>query len=314
MPTTAQAPVILPPPPDGSDPPSITPTLHIVATRTAAASPLFLAALLDQASPDDHLITLGPEALHHDALAVGWPRTRLHPISCPDAALLTAVPALRRTLRRQANARTRAINAHAWSPTLAKLTRLALPRAFAVHARLPHELPPQPTPRRLPDTPTARLCQDLRQRYHIRPDAPLVALLCDDPRHPADRPLAQPLAVALGITTQARRALQPSVAPPCLMLHPLTPGLDAGRRYAAITGFPNPLVQEPQLAAPWGLLPALDAVILPPLDHRRPSPHAAAWAEALGTPTLTAPPLSNTFPRVLATRLIDLLEPLDAAL
>ncbi|MEM6393337.1 MAG: hypothetical protein AAF797_11240 [Planctomycetota bacterium] len=303
MPATATPPTTAAEP----DAPPSTPALHIAPTGTAAASPLFLAALLDQADPHDHLITLGPESLHREARAVGWPRDRLHPIGCPDAVLLTAFPALRRTLRRLAAGSL--INAHAWSPATARLTRLALPKAHPVHARLPHDLPPQPTPRRLPDTPTAELCRDLRQRYRTHPEAPLVALLCDDPQHPAARPLAHPVSLALGIAHLARRAHQPDTPPPALLLHPLTPGLDAARRNAAITGFPEALIQEPRLAAPWTLLPALDAVILPPRDPAYPNPHTTAWTQALGTPTVIAPPLTNTFPRILATQLLHLLDP-----
>ncbi|MEM6553553.1 MAG: hypothetical protein AAF750_15665 [Planctomycetota bacterium] len=310
MPTTTQAPTPQSPQlAEPSEPLRRSPTLHVVAARTPAASPIFLAALLDQTNPDDHLITLGPESLHRDARAVGWPARRLHPIGCPDAVPLTAFPALRKTLRQLAKDAPHTIAAHAWSPSVAKLTRLALPKTHAVQARLPHDLPPQPTPRRLPDTPTAQLCRDLRHRYRTHPDAPLVALLCDDPSHPSSRPLAQPLAVAVGIAAQARRAHHPDNPPLALLLHPLTPGLDAARRHATITGHPQPLIQEPRLAAPWSLLPALDTVILPPHDPDHPNPHSTAWTQALGTPTLTAPPLNNTFPRVLATQLLHLLDP-----
>lgn len=149
-----------------------------------------------------------------------------------------------------------------------------------------------------------------RKRWGAAEGERVVALLCD---RPGELDLAK-AALAVALAHDACRIASDGAVRARLLVHPGHRGLAQAQRIYENAAKPDMLIQDAQLACPWGVLPACDAALV--IDT-----HCAGlcrvWAELCGTPVIGPakgdPSLDAVRPKVLAGQLAGhLLRPVPA--
>ncbi|MEM1356202.1 MAG: hypothetical protein AAGC44_14650 [Planctomycetota bacterium] len=266
----------------------MTRTLHILDQRDAPAGLGQTLGLIADAQAREpaqhHTLLLGGEPIRTAARRVGLTHTTLQP---SPRGLTHAALALRREPR---DLLASADRVECWSIQAADYAARVGCRTF------------QPRFGQVGDTGFARqtIAEDrlgecdreaVRNRWGLSPNDQVIALLCD-------RPAAQsalPASLTIVLAQETRRAqnaddarqakrLAPTPAPTLRLLIPpdLAKLVDAERVYTE-AGYPDLLLQDPDLAYPWSVLPACDGALI---INPQLAGLSAIWAKAANLPTI----------------------------